>query len=116
MQDEYLPDVFLVTFVSSCRTMDPDESTRTFNKSFFWAVSSVCVFGYRKFPTNQNMDPGDPNILERPTFPAPFEKYTRTTEEDIWDNDLHQEEKMKVEVRRGIICQIIVDTIRGGGP
>ena len=56
------------------------------------------------------MDPGDPNILERPTFPAPFEKYTRTTEEDIWDNDLHQEEKMKVEVRRGIICQIIVET------
>ena len=48
------------------------------------------------------MDPGDPNILGRPIFPATFEENTRITEEDVWDKDLKQEEKMKVEVRRDI--------------
>ena len=74
-------------------------------------------FGIYKFPINQNMDPGDPNILGGQTFPTTFEENRKTTEEDIWDNDLEQEEEMKVEVRKDIFCQIIVYIMvyTGGG-
>jgi len=79
--------------------MDPDEARRKFEESFFWAL---------------NLDPGDPNMETRPTF----SEKTKTTEEDIWDADLKQEEEKKVEVKMKeyeletiIVCKTIFDPI-----
>jgi len=77
-------------------TMDPDEARRKFEESFFCA----------------NLDPGDPNMETRPTF----SEKTKTTEEDIWDADLKQEEEKKVEIQMKeselqtiIVCRTIFD-------
>jgi len=57
---------------------DPDEARRKFEGSFFCS----------------NLDPGDINIKPTTTSTA-----TTTTEEDVWDDELKEAGKKKVEIK-----------------